>query len=193
MSLGMMGGENLLPHPVRPAKENGMPHEKSASAVPTKILVPVDFSSSSHAALDAAIEQAEKFHAEIILLHVIPAFPNVSIPDSITEASVVEQAQKAAKDRFAVSQKALAAKGIQMRSSVEVGNDIAGAILDAAERENADMIVISTHGLSGWYPMVFGSIAEKIVKLAQCPVLLLRTPKPETTAKVPFGRSMEWW
>lgn len=170
-----------------------MSQEKSASAIPTKILVPVDFSASSHAALDAATELAEKFNAEIALLHVIPAFPNVSIPDSFTEAAVVEQAQKAAEERFAVSQKALAARGIKMTSSVEVGNDVAGAILETAERENADMIVISTHGLSGWYPMVFGSIAEKIVKLAQCPVLLLRTPRPETTAKVPFGRSMEWW
>lgn len=170
-----------------------MSNEKSASAVPTKILVPVDFSSSSHAALDAATELAEKFHAEIVLFHVIPAFPNVSIPDSITEASVVEQARKAAEERFAVSHRSLAAKSIKMSSGIEVGNDVAGAILDAAEHNGADMIVISTHGLSGWYPMVFGSIAEKIVKLAQCPVLLLRTPRPETTAKVPFGRSMEWW
>ncbi len=53
--------------------------------------------------------------------------------------------------------------------------------------------MITTHGLSGWYPQVFGSNAEKIVKLAQCPLVLLRTPKPETTAKVSFGRSMEWW
>ena len=170
-----------------------MSREKTYSAIPTKILVPVDFSSSSHAALDAATELAEKFHAEIDLLHVIPAFPNVSIPDSITEAAVVEAAKKAAEERFAVSQKALATKGIKVTASVEVGNDVAGAILDAAERDHADLLVISTHGLSGWYPMVFGSIAEKIVKLVACPLLLLRTPKPESTAKVPFGRSMEWW
>lgn len=170
-----------------------MTKEKSTSAIPTRILVPVDFSPSSHAALDTATELAGKFHAEILLLHVIPAFPNVSIPDAFTEQAVVEQAEKVAEERFAVSKKALAAKSIKVSTSVEVGNDVAGAILDAAERENSDMIVISTHGLSGWYPMVFGSIAEKIIKLAQCPVLLLRTPKPETTAKVPSGRSMEWW
>ena len=170
-----------------------MPEAGDFSAIPTKILVPIDFSSSSHAALDAAVELAQKFQAEIYLLNVIPAFPNVSLPDSITEAAVVERAKKEAGERFAVSQTALAAKGIIVSSSVEVGNDVAGTILEVVDREHIDLVVISTHGLSGWYPLVFGSIAEKIVKLVQCPLLLLRTPKPESSAKVPFGRSMEWW
>lgn len=170
-----------------------MPEAGTFSAIPTRILVPIDFSSSSHAALDAATELAEKFHAEIYLLHVIPAFPNVSLPDSITEAAIVEAGRKEADARFAVSQAALANKGIKVTSSVEVGNDVAGVILEVVDREHIDLVVISTHGLSGWYPLVFGSIAEKIVKLVQCPVLLLRTPKPESSAKVPSGRSMEWW
>ncbi len=165
----------------------------SASVIPTKILVPIDFSPSSHVALDAAAELAEKFHAEIFLLNVIPEFPSVSLPDSITEAAIVEQARKEADERFGVSQRALSARGIVVTSSVEVGNDTAGTILEAIDREHADLVVITTHGLSGWYPQVFGSIAEKIVRLAHCPLLLLRTEKPETTAKVPFGRSMEWW
>ncbi|MGB7546551.1 MAG: universal stress protein [Terracidiphilus sp.] len=163
------------------------------SAIPTRILVPIDFSSSSRAALDVATELADKFHAEVHLLNVIPAFPNVSLPDSITEASIVEKGKQEAEERFAVSEAALGARGIKVTSSVEVGNDVAGAILEAIDREHADLVVISTHGLSGWYPLVFGSIAEKIVKLVQCPLLLLRTPKPESSAKVPFGRSMEWW
>jgi hypothetical protein len=50
---------------------------EAVSVIPTKILVPIDFSASSHAALDAATELAEKFHAELYLLHVIPEFPAV--------------------------------------------------------------------------------------------------------------------
>ena len=60
------------------------------------------------------------------------------------------------------------------------------------ERKHIDMVVISTHGISGWHPFVFGSIAEKVVKLVQCPLLLLRSPKPGTGAKIPSGRASEW-
>jgi nucleotide-binding universal stress UspA family protein len=76
---------------------------------------------------------------------------------------------------------------------VEFGNDVAGAIIDVAEREHVDMVVISTHGISGWHPLAFGSIAEKVVKLMQCPLLLLRSANPEKHIKSPSSRSMEWW
>ena len=52
------------------------------------------------------------------------------------------------------------------------------------EREHIDMLVISTHGISGWRPMVFGSIAEKVIKTAQCPVLLLHSAKPVTISEI---------
>ncbi len=74
-----------------------------------------------------------------------------------------------------------------------VGTDIAGGILDVIENEHIDMIVISTHGLTGWHPLVFGSIAEKLIRLVHIPLLLVRTEKPESTAKVGSGRLMEWW
>jgi nucleotide-binding universal stress UspA family protein len=65
--------------------------------------------------------------------------------------------------------------------------------MEVIEREHADMVVISTHGISGWHPLIFGSIAEKIVKLAQCPLLLLRSAKPDTAVKTVSGRASEWW
>ncbi len=170
-----------------------MPHEDHASVVPSRILVPIDFSPSSHQALDAAAELAAKFNAHVILLHVIPEYPNIVLPDTVSHQALVEAERQAASERFAVSKGALDAKKIACTVSVEVGSDVASTILDVAERENVDLLVITTHGLSGWYPQVFGSIAEKLVKLAQSPVLLLRTPKPASTAKVPFGRMMEWW
>ncbi len=166
---------------------------EAVSVIPTKILVPIDFSASSHAALDAAIELAEKFHAELYLLHVIPEYPDVALPAGVSEAAIIEEARKAAADHFEVSQAGLKSRGVKATTNVEVGADVAGTILDAVERENADLLVFTTHGLAGWYPQVFGSIAEKLVKLAACPVLLLRTPKPESSAKVSLGRMMEWW
>ena len=169
-----------------------MPYDH-ASVNPSRLLVPIDFSPSSHQALDAAAELAEKFDAHITLLHVIPEYANAVLPESVSWETLVEAERVAANQRFAVSKAALDAKRIACRIVVEVGSDVASMIIDVAERENVDLLVFTTHGLSGWYPQVFGSIAEKLVKLAQCPVLLLRTPKPESTAKVPFGRMMEWW
>jgi nucleotide-binding universal stress UspA family protein len=165
----------------------------AVSIIPTKILVPIDFSPSSHDALEAATELAEKFRAQLYLLHVIPEYPAVSLPESVSEEAIIEAAKKSAADHFEVSQAGLKTKGVKATTSIEVGQDVAGSILDAIERENADLMVLTTHGLSGWYPQVFGSIAEKLVKLAPCPVLLLRTPKPESSAKVSSGRMMEWW
>lgn len=170
-----------------------MSQSETSPAIPTKILVPIDFSASSHAALDTAEEFAVRFHAEIVLLHVVPQFPAATIPDSISEAALVEHARSEAERKLGISQKALASKGITATAFIEVSADVAGMVIDVVEREKADMLVISTHGLSGWYPLVFGSTAEKIIKLAQCPVMLLRTPKPESSAKVPFNRPMEWW
>jgi nucleotide-binding universal stress UspA family protein len=63
--------------------------------------------------------------------------------------------------------------------------------MEVIEREHAEMVIISTHGISGWHPLVFGSIAEKVVKLVQCPVLLLRSAKPG--AKTASGSSTKWW
>jgi nucleotide-binding universal stress UspA family protein len=82
---------------------------------------------------------------------------------------------------------------VKSTSSVEVGNDVAGNIMEVVEHEHIDMVVISTHGISGWHPLVFGSIAEKVVKLVQCPLLLLRSAKPDADGKIPAGRSTEWW
>lgn len=162
-------------------KEESMSHPEGTTAIPTKILVPIDFSPSSHTALDTAVEFAKKFQAEVVMLHVIPLFPSATVPDSISEAAMIEQARGEAERKLGMSQGVLTQGGIAAKVLVEVGSNVAGTILDAVEREHADMVVISTHGLSGWFPLVFGSIAEKIVKLAHVPVMLLRSPKTESS------------
>jgi|SRR5580658_1790691 nucleotide-binding universal stress UspA family protein len=170
-----------------------MPEANGYSSIPTKILVPIDFSPSSHAALETAADLADHFGAAIHLVHVIPMFPATTMPDFIPEAKFTEEATKEAERHFAAVIKDLTGKGIKVSSSVEVGDDVASSIMEAVEHENADLVVISTHGLTGWHPLFFGSIAEKVMKLVACPVLLLRTPKPASSAKVASGRLMEWW
>jgi nucleotide-binding universal stress UspA family protein len=120
-------------------------------------------------------------------------FPTTTIPDLIPEGAFIEQAKENAEKHLSKCKAALVARGVKSTSSVEVGNDVAGNIMEVVEREHINMVVISTHGISGWHPLVFGSIAEKVVKLVQCPVLLLHSTKPETEPRTASRRSMEWW
>ena len=170
-----------------------MPEVHAFPSIPTKILLPIDFSSSSQAALEMAADLAKHFHAELHLVHVIPMFPASTLPDFVPETKFLQDARSIAERHLVKCHAALAARGVKSTSSVEVGNDIAGSIMEVVEREHIDMVVISTHGISGWHPLVFGSIAEKVVKLVQCPLLLLRSAKPDSSGETPAGRSTEWW
>ena len=152
---------------------------QSFPSIPTKILLPIDFSPSSQAALEMAADLAEHFHAELYLVNVIPFLPTTTLPDVNPEAEYLQEARMFAERHLAKCQAALLARGVKSVSSVEVGN--------------GDMVVISTHGISGWHPLVFGSIAEKVVRLVQCPLLLLHSAKPESDLKIPSGRASEWW
>ncbi|MGB8060279.1 MAG: universal stress protein [Candidatus Sulfotelmatobacter sp.] len=149
--------------------------------IPTKILVPVDFSSSSDDALETAADLAQHFHAELYLLNVIPMLPMGTKTVSFPETEYVHKEESDAERQLAVCDAALVSKGIKASSSIEIGNDVVGNIMLVIEREHIDMIVISTHGISGWRPLVFGSIAEKVVKQVQCPLLLLRSVQPAAT------------
>jgi len=162
-------------------------------SIPKKILLPIDFSPSSQAALEMAADLAKHFHAELYLVNVIPEFPTSTTPDLIPENEYIQETRTFAEQHLAKCHKALAGRGVKSTSSVEVGNDIAGNIMEVVEREHIDMVVISTHDISGWHPLVFGSIAEKVVKLVQCSLLLLRSAKPGTSAKFRSERSAEWW
>jgi nucleotide-binding universal stress UspA family protein len=170
-----------------------MPPSQATSVIPGNILVPIDFSPSSRQALEAATELAGKFGAKLYLLHVVPEYPGYALPESVSQQSIISDGRQKAEEHFQVSLAGLKARGIEATAHVEVGGDVAGNILDAIDREQADLVVITTHGLSGWYPQVFGSVAEKLTRLVQCPVLLLRTPKPESSAKVSYSGMMEWW
>jgi nucleotide-binding universal stress UspA family protein len=98
------------------------------------------------------------------------------------ESEYIHKAEDNAERQLATCYAALVSRGVKASSSIEIGNDVVGNIMQAIEREHIDMIVISTHGISGWRPMIFGSIAEKVVKQVQCPMLLLRSAEPTAVA-----------
>jgi nucleotide-binding universal stress UspA family protein len=159
-----------------------MTEAPASRSIPTRMLVPMDFSPSSLAALDMARDLATHFHANLVLVHVVPVFSTSTVPDFFPETKFLDHARKGAEGRFGAYERDLSARGIGVSYCIEEGNDVAGNILRVIEREKIDFLVISTHGLSGWHPLVFGSTAEKVVKLAQCPLLLLRS-KPKESAE----------
>ena len=81
--------------------------------IPKKILVPIDFSASSEAALKQASALAEQLHAEIHLVHVIPMFTATKMPDFIPEAEFIGEAKKAAERHFESTKAELGRKGNQ--------------------------------------------------------------------------------
>jgi nucleotide-binding universal stress UspA family protein len=168
-----------------------MPKVRVPSSIPTKVLLPIDFSPSSQTALEMAADLAKHFHAKLYLVNVISMFPTTTVPDLIPEATLIQEQRTFAERHLAKCKAALVARGVKSTSSVEVGNDVVGNIMEVIEREHIDMVIISTHGISGWHPLVFGSIAEKVVKLVQCPLLLLRSAKPG--AKTSSRLSTKCW
>jgi nucleotide-binding universal stress UspA family protein len=154
-----------------------MPEHHALKSIPTKILLPVDFSPSSQTALETAADLALHFQAEIFLVNVVPSFSAFASEYVPPQVQFQQEAKAHAEQHLAKSLAVLTSRGVKADSSVELANDIAECIMEVAEREHIDFLVISTHGISGWHPLVFGSIAEKVIRLAQCPLLLLRSAK----------------
>jgi nucleotide-binding universal stress UspA family protein len=160
-----------------------MSQSPASCSTPAKILLPIDFSASSDAAFEMATKLAQCFHSDLYLVHIISTEPDFNGSDFFPETSILQEVRSGISEQLATYEASLRSKGIKTFSSIETGDDVAGNIMLVIEREHIDMLVISTHGISGWRPMVFGSIAEKVIKTALCPVLLLHSPKPVTISE----------
>jgi nucleotide-binding universal stress UspA family protein len=151
---------------------------------PKLILSPIDFSDPSHEALSTAADLASKFGSELLLVHVVPMLPRLPSPAVIfNEAEYEEQLHKDAVARLNELTGNLTAKGVKARSEVGTANDVGMEIIRLAESNSVDLIVIATHGMTGWHRLAFGSVAEKVVRMAACPVLLLRAEAIEKPAE----------
>ncbi|MGB7754297.1 MAG: universal stress protein [Candidatus Acidiferrales bacterium] len=142
---------------------------------PKLILSPIDFSDSSHGALDVAADFAARFGAELLLVHVMPAIQDLPEKVSVFKEGEYDQSlDDAAAKRLADLAATLAQKNVKARTEMGTANDVGMELVRIAEHEHADMIIIATHGMTGWHKIAFGSVAEKVVKQASCPVLVLR-------------------
>jgi nucleotide-binding universal stress UspA family protein len=146
-----------------------------------KILCPTDFSEPSLLAINAATELAEISGAEIILVHAVP--PPSPLPASAQLGTMVAFDTAAYLQGMLTygreSMKRLIEEKIpdkvRVRSLVLAGSP-SDEITRAAENEHVDLVVIATHGLTGWKRFIFGSVAERVVRLAPCPVLTIPAP-----------------
>ncbi len=159
------------------------PHISAFSA--KKILLPVDFSASSQAALEAATGLAEQFHAGIHLVHIIPEIPDFNGSDFFPETSVLQERRETIQETLDAWKERLELQGIPTSCSIEEGNDVVGRLMEVIQRERTDMLVISTHGMSGWHPLIFGSIAEQVIKQANCTLLLLQSGRHGSAVEEP--------
>jgi universal stress protein A len=146
-----------------------------------KILCPTDFSEPSLKGVKAAAEFVANYPGEVLLLHVIPPAHTLA-PPTIPTGKVLEYYEELT--RFA--QRSLDelieeqfSKDLSLSSRVMQGNP-ADEIIRTASEEKVDLIVIATHGATGWRRFMFGSVAEKVVRMADCPVLTIPAPDKES-------------
>ena len=135
-----------------------------------RIVVPIDFSASSRKALQYAAATALEFGAEVWLVHVVQSYPLVpEMPAATMEVDSVRT--KSATQSLEEWSKTIGP--IRAACAVRVG-DPAGEIIAFGKQNHADLIVMATSGRTGLAHFVIGSVAEKVVRSAPCPVLIVR-------------------
>jgi len=144
---------------------------------PRKILVPTDFSKHSDRATQAALELAAKFGATVTLLHVVPLSDYANYASHLTPGNPeLEQLQSVLHQ---AAEKSIAAEVARLAPSAKVD----AATIDGpppaeicayAKERGFDLIVIGSHGLTGFKHLLLGSVAERVVHHASVPVLVVR-------------------
>lgn len=146
-----------------------------------KILVPMDFSACSRLALDYAVFFARHFGSQIDVLHVweppryvIPEV-TVQLPGEIRQSLADFARVEAGKEMDQLLSGVVVPSNVQLRGRLESG-DPTETVVELAAKEAFDLVVMGTHGRTGLSHVFLGSVAEKVVRRAACPVLTIRQP-----------------
>ncbi|PMS14719.1 universal stress protein UspA [Trinickia dabaoshanensis] len=151
----------------------------------TRILAPIDGSETSARAFDTALRLAREFNAQLLPLYVVdvplvgadaPGYDPSIVRDALFEEGSRVNAQAVAK---------MEAEGVSGTPKVvetsALGDDIAHSILRVANEAGADLVVMGTHGRRGFRRLILGSVAERFLRIASRPVLLV--PASDTTTE----------
>lgn len=148
----------------------------------TKILAATDFSDDSNYALGFAEELARRFGAEITVLHVDQPLAPVMVSeldpglDFGAMSRIAEEQRSMALAILEKTSTRLREAGMKARGLLKVGAPFL-EIIRTAQAENFDLIVLGTHGHTGLAHVLMGSVAERVVRKAPCPVLTVRHPE----------------
>jgi nucleotide-binding universal stress UspA family protein len=141
-----------------------------------RIICPIDYSEPSYEALHRASELAQFFGAELGVLHVMPTIAQevaARVYDTPEHNHV--RTDSARKKLCGIIAERIPGD-VRAHPVIRIG-DAADEIERAAGEEHADLIVIATHGLTGWRHLVFGSVTEKVLRLSHCPLLVIHPPR----------------
>jgi nucleotide-binding universal stress UspA family protein len=142
-----------------------------------RILVPIDFSEPSMAALDFAVQLSHSLRSQLTVLFVVEpvylAVPgDMYAPNTSVDMLLVEQ-QRAGRQQLLKISQDLNKKGVKCKGLLAVG-PVYHMIADTARKTKADLLVLGTHGRTGLSRVLLGSVAERVVQTAPCPVVTVR-------------------
>jgi nucleotide-binding universal stress UspA family protein len=155
-----------------------MPKVRTAKHAITTILVPTDFSEYSRQALSYAEMLAKTFDAKIVLIHVIDTVSYV-VSESVQWTDVYARLEGIIQPMLEGLIREAEKRGVAAESKLTQGVPY-DQIIKTAENVNADLVVMATHGRTGVRHVLLGSVAERVVRLAPCPVLTVRSRGGET-------------
>jgi nucleotide-binding universal stress UspA family protein len=152
----------------------------------TRILCPTDFSEASDHAVDLAVTIASLYKARVAAVHVVDV--GVFVPEFglATGGPIDEAGLSALRATTEAGLSAAVRSGVGVEVFVDVGSP-AARILDRAAVLPADLIVMGTHGKGGFQHLVLGSVTERVLRKATCPVLTV-PPRAQATSRLPFRR-----
>ncbi len=144
---------------------------------PSSILVPLDFSRCAEYALQHAVSLARQYQSTVYLLYALEPPPLLSAEAGYAfEQEIMSTTREYAETMLKKHIEELTTSGIQASYHIATGVPHM-AIISFAEEIHASMIVISTHGRRGIARLMMGSTTERVVRLAQCPVLSVHPPE----------------
>lgn len=139
-----------------------------------KIVVPLDFSEHAARAFEVAVDLAKAFGSEVVLLHCYQISPAAVSPYGIVLPEGIDlELREAAGRKLDEWREKGAAEGVSIEARLSTLVPSLG-ISDTAEEVGADLIVMGTRGLSGIKHVLLGSVAERTVRIAPCPVLTVK-------------------